>query len=482
MRKRLCTFCWILISLILLYSCIRRGFDRPPDNSGYDPLLRVTHSIAQLKALNGLYSPSTGGDTTFITDDLIISGVVTANDRSGNFYKQIVIQDSTAGIFININAYSLYAIFPVGRKLYVKCKGLYLGYNGGTMELGASLTEQLQVGGINGAEIDNHIITGPVGNAVPDTVITFSQARSLSASAAVRSLIGCLVTIKDVQFADTNATYTDPAATTNRMIMECAESAAALAVRSSNFSDFHAVPVAKGRGSITGIYTVYQSSSYTPQLLIRDTADVHMNGARCGAVPVAPIITIDSLRRMYPGSGIYTLPAVRFAGTVISDLSRGNVSPGNFILQDGSRKGVILYQSSGAYSLGDSLLIDAGSGKLQLYNGAMELTGLNSSKISKHATGKTVIPAQLTIAQLNAAFAQYESVLVRVANAVITSGGVYSGNKTLSDGTGTISLYTAPAATFSGMSVPATPKTFTGIGTLYTPNELKLRDPAIDVY
>jgi hypothetical protein len=266
------------------------------------------------------------------------------------------------------------------------------------------------------------------------------------------------------------------------MIMECAEGMVSLAVRSSNYADFHAVRVGRGRGTITGIYTVYQSASYTPQLLVRDTGDVKMYGERCGALPPTPMVTIDSLRRMYPGSGIYTLPAVRISGTVISDLSKGNVSPGNFIVQDASRKGIILYLSNGSYSLGDSLIIDPGGARLQLYNGAMELTGLTASKISKLAAGKMVPPTQLTLAQLQASFAQYESVLVKVVNATVTGGGTYSGNKTLSDGTATISLYTASSATFSGMNVPATPKTFVGIATLYTPNEIKLRDPAIDVY
>jgi len=482
MRRRIWLFSGQWISILLLGSCVRGAFERPPDNSGYDPKLEVTHSIAQLKALNGIYTPTTGGDTTLINDDVIISGIVTANDRSGNFYKQIVIQDSTAGIFVNIDAYSLYASYPVGRKLYIRCQGLFLGYNGGTMELGGSLNRQLQVEGISGAYLDKHLVKGPVGNEIRDSSITFSQARNFSATAGVRALVGSLVTIKDVQFADTTVTYTDPAATTNRMIMECVESPSSLAVRTSNFSDFHAVRVAKGRGSVTGIYTVYQSSSYTPQLLIRDTGDVHMAGPRCGAVPIIPVSSIDSLRRLYPGVGVFTLPPFRFAGTVISDLSRGNVSAGNFILQDRSRKGLILYLNSGAYSLGDSLLIDAGGGKLQLYNGALELTGLSTAKIIKQASNRTVVPAQLTIAQLNANFSLYESVLVRVVNAVIASGGSYVGNKTLSDGTGVISLYTAPAATFAGMSVPTVPKTFTGIGTLYTPNEIKLRDPAIDVY
>ena len=53
----------------------------------------------------------------------------------------------------------------------------------------------------------------------------------------------------------------------------------------------------------------------------------------------------------------------------------------------------------------------------------------------------------------------------------------------LNDGTGSITLYTATGATFAGTAVPTTPKTVVGIATPFTSgNEIKLRDPAIDVY
>jgi hypothetical protein len=35
-----------------------------------------------------------------VTDDLIISGIVNADDKDGNFYKVITLQDSTGGIQI----------------------------------------------------------------------------------------------------------------------------------------------------------------------------------------------------------------------------------------------------------------------------------------------------------------------------------------------------------------------------------------------
>ena len=48
-----------------------------------------------------------------IADDIIIKGTVIANDKSGNFYKSIFIQDSTAGIQIDLDAYELHNLYHV---------------------------------------------------------------------------------------------------------------------------------------------------------------------------------------------------------------------------------------------------------------------------------------------------------------------------------------------------------------------------------
>src|ERR1035438_2308316 len=95
----------LIISAFSLGSCIKQAYDNPPSTSEYDPNLPVNLTISQLSdiALNlqsGGYRKM--GDST-------IYGIVTADDRSGNFYKQIVIQDSTGGRSIGIDQTNLYA-------------------------------------------------------------------------------------------------------------------------------------------------------------------------------------------------------------------------------------------------------------------------------------------------------------------------------------------------------------------------------------
>ena len=122
----------ILFSMfILVESCRKRMFDEPPAY-GTDPDMTATYTIAELKAM---YQ----GSPVHLPDDMIIDGIVTADDRSGNFYKTIVIQDSTAGISIRVDANSLFNDYPIGRHIYIRCGGLYLGAYANLIQIGAGL-------------------------------------------------------------------------------------------------------------------------------------------------------------------------------------------------------------------------------------------------------------------------------------------------------------------------------------------------------
>ena len=451
---------------LLIGACVKQGNDAPPDVSGYDPGLTVTTTIAQLKAMN-----PTNGDTERITQDLVIAGVVTADDRSGNFYKQIVIQDSTGGLSVDIDAYSLYNDYPVGRKIYIKVKGLYLGYNGGLPELGSSVTEQKAINGITGNEITDHIVKANVGNTVKDTVITVAQALSGNPFFFSR-----LVTVTDAEFVDTTKTYTEATATTNRFIATCAMSSTTanqLTVRNSNYANFHAIKLPSGHGSLTGIMTVFISGTrVTPQLVLRDTTDVKLYETRCGGggtPSTSALITLDSMRKLYPGTGNFTMPNVKITGIVISDIDNKNVSAGNFIIEDNSRKGAIFYiPGSTAFKLGDSVVVEMGGTVLKLYNNALEVDNLTAAKVTRISSGKTITPTTVTIATLNSNFTNYESTLVKIQGASITTAGTYSGNKNLDDGTGTIVLRTSTTATFAGDPVVTTQKNYIGIATIFT--------------
>src|SRR5690606_13181681 len=234
-------------------SCMKLQPDTPPDLRHYDPGLTVTHTLEELKALNGFYDFKTGGDTTLITEDITIAGIITADDRTGNFYKRIVIEDSTSAIAVLLDAYNLYNDYPEGRRVYINCKGLYLGYDGGLPVLGYAPTPQLSLMGIPTVRIQDHLVKGSTGHQIEGAPYSLTQIAD-----ADPSLYNRLITITEAEFADTGIAYTQPNATTNREISNCAGSK--IAIRSSNYASFAGELLPAGRGEITGIYTVYTSA------------------------------------------------------------------------------------------------------------------------------------------------------------------------------------------------------------------------------
>lgn len=87
-----------------------------------------------------------------------------------------------------------------------------------------------------------------------------------------------LVKISDAQFEPYEGlTYADGQSNTNRNLVTC--SGEGIIVRTSGYASFAAEPLPEGRGTLTAIASVYNT---TWQMLIRNTSDVRMNDVRCG--------------------------------------------------------------------------------------------------------------------------------------------------------------------------------------------------------
>jgi hypothetical protein len=62
-----------------------------------------------------------------IEKDIQIKGYVTCNDRTGNMYKEISLQDETGAISIGVNYGGLFGILPEGQEILIALKGLHIG-------------------------------------------------------------------------------------------------------------------------------------------------------------------------------------------------------------------------------------------------------------------------------------------------------------------------------------------------------------------
>ncbi|MCD6556603.1 MAG: OB-fold nucleic acid binding domain-containing protein [Bacteroidales bacterium] len=252
--------------MFILSACINYKFEEPK-KAVYNPGISETSTINELKALHT-------DELTLIDTDVVIKGTVIANDKSGNIYKAIYIQDSTAGIQISLNAYELHNQFHVGDLIYVKCRGLYLGEYGGQVQLGADY--EGAVGRIEEPLINDYLIKSDGGSPV--------VPKELDISAAIgNSLINEIVIIKNVQFTlnELGGTYADGVnhIDFDRHIEDC--DGKSMIVRTSGYADFANDSLPEGIGTITAVLTKYNSDY---QLIIRNVDEVKMNDTRCGAV------------------------------------------------------------------------------------------------------------------------------------------------------------------------------------------------------
>ena len=264
-------FLGIFCTATLFSSCIKQKYDNAPDTSSYDPNLKVTKTIHQLDSM--AYSVNTGANILLGND--IIYGIVTADDRSGNFYKQIVIQDSTGGITISIAVTNLYVDYPIGRKIYVNLKGLYLMNYKGLPIIADTFSTTGSPSGIPSAILQSVITKA----SYPHTVTPIPVSMSTLATSG-NLYYNMLVTITNTQFSpgSTGVLYAQPTAkaiSTSDTLFDC-DLGGGIVLYNSSYATFAPAVTPNGNGSITGIFSAYT----TPQFLIRDTSDVRFTNAR----------------------------------------------------------------------------------------------------------------------------------------------------------------------------------------------------------
>ncbi len=444
-----------IVFLSGMSSCVKDKFDEPPVG-GTDPNITANITVAGLKALY------TGGAMQ-INDSLVLSAVVVGDDKSGNLYKALAIEDSTGGITLTINGSNLYTNYPIGRRVFVRLKGLYLVTYKGLYEIIGSVNSDGSFAGLPTTNLSQFVVPGKWGITVMPKVVSISQLGDIYQSE--------LIELDNVEFsvADQNQPYANATTQTSvsHTLKDC--SGHSVVVYTSGYADFANAILPSGNGTFLCIYSVYNG---TAQLIVRDTTDITLTGANCGS---AHNITIAALRAQYTGSPVVLASGTSITGTVISDAGNGNINSKNLFIQDATGGMSIRFASSHSFALGAKLTIDLSGDSLISYKGGLEVTPVPNGNAIQTGTG-SVTPQTATIAQINANASAWESTLVKVTGATISGGGTYSGSATLSDGTGAAVLYTSNSASFANTAYPTTAVSVTCILSQYNGVQLQIRN------
>jgi len=273
----------LAILLAVVSSCVKQDFDEPP--------VTIPHvnfasnmTIATLKSKFILPIIPVADTANFAVDstqtmvkvkgDIIIQGIVTANDESGNIYKQIYIQDSTGGICVSVDQVDMYTTYKVGQRMFIKCKGLYLGQYGTAVQIGYPYNGK--IGRMPAAMIPDHMFNDSLPGKPLNPVVVNITSTDASYFAKLQ---GQFVRFNKVGFSSSAGALIAPGSTSSSFSMYDSADVAislpksngkSLILYSSNYATFSADRLPSGLGSVQGIFTVYNSNH---AILSRDTKD-----------------------------------------------------------------------------------------------------------------------------------------------------------------------------------------------------------------
>lgn len=441
MIRSILSFRFLILAALLtsFAACVDHEFDEPPVGGLTD--LQANATIDELKALHTL-----GADPTLITESLLIEGVVVADDRSGNLFRQIAIQDASGGIILRLNATGLFNDFPVGTRLVVDCQGLYIGDYNNLYQLNGSPDS-----GIEENLIQERVFVAEQGVTVEPAVVTID---ALNDASTLDNLLATLVKFEEVQFIDAN-TEVPFADVVNRFsvnltLTDC--NGNEIIVRTSGYADFANELSPAGNGSLTAILTVFGN---TRQLVLRDLSDVQMTGERCSSGSTGgELMNISDLRTVFTNGGAAAPDNTKIRGIVTSDDNAGNWVGQNLVLQDGTAGIVVRFSDFHNFSLGDEIEVSVSGHELSEFNGLLQVNNVPVGNAALIGPAGQPDPRVTTVSELLANAEAWESTLVRLNGITMSGGGVYNGSVTISDASGSISMFTRSGANFANAALP----------------------------
>ena len=262
----------LALSLFTATSCMNDfnepDFKVPP--FGNNEIGEANTTIAQLKAQHA--TTISGNSVVEITQDIVIEGVVVADDATGNVYKQIIINDETGAMVIGINDVGLYAMTPVGQRIRIDCKGLKIGGYGKMAQLGSLYNGK--VGRMSKSVYQEHVrLIGAPSLMQPELVPEVIDESYFTA--ANKESLAKFVRLENVAITEANGTATwapeELKNSSNVVERNIKIGNTKLVLRMSTYADFANETIPTGNLNINGVLTRY--NDYW-QFVISSTGDI----------------------------------------------------------------------------------------------------------------------------------------------------------------------------------------------------------------
>lgn len=267
----------LLTGVFAFSSCQNKDWDVPEGipygNNSLEAGTTITIAELQTRYANTISSDN----YKQITEDLWLRCVVNGNDYGDNLYKQLSVQDETGGIIIGINGSDQGAMMPVGQKLLINLKDLYIGGYGNQAQIGG-----LYNGGLGRMELsewkqhvrlimDNSSEALAFGTMKVDT-LDFDASKTMAQQA------GRVVRLSGVTISREGTPIIAPDDGSVSLVSNCVNrtlsggnAGSKCVLRTSTYATFKGVAIPEGTVELYGIATIYRG---TWQILARTQSDL----------------------------------------------------------------------------------------------------------------------------------------------------------------------------------------------------------------
>ncbi|MCR5014032.1 MAG: DUF5689 domain-containing protein [Bacteroidales bacterium] len=250
---------------VMLASC-KKDYPKPP--------IQVL-PIGEVYTIGDILNMESG---TVFNEDASVYGIVTADEKSGNFYKMAFLQDRATGDAIELYMDATSGLTQ-GDSIRIYLKDVtYAMYNG--------------LPQLSGFEADGHIVILANDKDIEPVETTLADV------VAGNHLAG-LVKLSNVMFTD-RGTFADPTGYGNRTLVDPSNLTQSVIVRTSNYANFANDSLPQGVGSMVAIASVYNT---TWQLMIRSSSELDFEGYNPGG---GDAMTLPYYQSFASNFGTYT--------------------------------------------------------------------------------------------------------------------------------------------------------------------------------
>lgn len=203
--KRYITIAAILSATLAFVSCDEW---EPVFTTKYDtPELYTPTDVKANTTIKDLKAKYKNSPVTFdYGSNVIIGGRIISEDRTGNIYRSLYIQDETGAIEVKIGKSALYNDYKRGQMLYVNCDNLTLGRYNGMLQIGVKDPSGSYETAYIDADylINTHIFRGDPSDIVIADPLVVSEAdiKAASSKGEQSELYGKYVTLKGLKYAN----------------------------------------------------------------------------------------------------------------------------------------------------------------------------------------------------------------------------------------------------------------------------------------